>query len=314
MPLIILIFISLLVGCGSKGQRYQGYVEADNLYLASPYSGVLIERVVSRGQWVKKGDLIFKLEPNPEALIIAETEGELLQAKKIYNDLIKPRRPAEIAAIHAQIEQTNAQIRLAELRLQRMKTLYTKNAIDKESMDIAQSRLEELVQQKKQYEANLALAKQGSREETINAQQAQINALTAKVNQAKWQLAQKSVYAPADGIIFDTYYTQGEFVPSQQAVASLLNPTLFNIEFYVPAQALHGLALGKRITFSCDGCPNDNQAEIRYVSSRAEYIPPLVYSDDNLTKLVFRVRAKILNNPAQFKPGQPVVVMGPAYE
>lgn len=298
----------MLVGCGrSDHQHYQGYVEGENLFLASPYSGVLVKKLVNRGQSVKKGDLLFQLEDNPEALIIQQTEAELLQAKRIYKDLENPRRLPEVEAIKAQIEQTNTQIRLAELRVKRTKQLYTKNALDKDSADAAQSRYEELQHIKTQYQANLKLAMQGSREEQLNAQQAQIDALIAKLNQAKWQLEQKKLYAPADGVIFDTYFLRGEFVPNQQAVAALLIPDNLRIEFFVPAKALSGLHVGQKLLFSCDGCGKENHAQINYISPDAEYIPPLVYSDSNSDHLVFRVKAKI-EHPSQYKPGQPVVV------
>ncbi len=112
----------------------------------------------------------------------------------------------------------------------------------------------------------------------------------------------KSGYAPAEGLIFDTYFIKGEFVPSQQAIASLLTPDNIRIEFFVPAIALHYLHVGEKITFTCEGCSDDNQATIRYISPKAEYIPPLVYSNENADKLVFRVKASI-HHPEQFKPG-----------
>lgn len=297
-----------MIGCGKPTvHQYQGYVEGENIYLAAPSSGMLVKRPVNRGQWVKKGDLIFQLDDNPEAMIITQSDAELLQAKRIYNDLIKPRRTPEIAAIKSQIAQANAQLHLAELRVTRTSKLFAKNAGAKDEMDAAQSHYEEILHLKEQYQANLELAMQGSREEQINAQQAQINALIAKLNQAKWQLDQKSGYAPADGLIFDTYFIKGEFVPSQQAIASLLTPDNIRIEFFVPAIALHYLHVGGKITFNCEGCSENNQATIRYISPKAEYIPPLVYSNENADKLVFRVKASI-HHPEQFKPGQPVVV------
>jgi len=305
----ILVSLALvLMGCGKPVvHQYQGYVEGENIYIAAPSSGILIDRAVNRGQRVKKGDLVFKLDENPETMVIAQSEAELLQAKKVYKDLVNPRRTPEIAAIKAQIEQTNAQLRLAELRVMRTSKLFAKNAGAKDEMDAAQSHYEEVFHLKEQYQANLDLAMQGSREEQINAQQAQINALIAKLNQARWQLEQKNRYAPADGIIFDTYFIKGEFVPSQQAVASLLTPDNIRIEFFVPVMGLNNLRIGKNISFTCEGCPKDNQATISYISPTAEYIPPLVYSNENTDKLVFRVKAS-LHNPEQFKPGEPVVV------
>lgn len=158
-----------------------------------------------------------------------------------------------------------------------------------------------------QYEANLKLAQLGSRIYQIKAQQSMVNSLSAKLNNAKWELSQKTIYAPADGVIFDTYYRKGEFIAAQQSVVSLLTPENIRIEFFVPLKYLSKIKVGQKITFDCEGCKKKNPAVIQYVSPEAEYLPPLVYSRENSSKLVFRIKASIMH-PTQFKPGQPVVV------
>ncbi len=311
--LIILLSLLTLLSCSKpRLGHYQGYVEGENIYLASPYSGILEDAFVTRGHQVKKGELLFKLDANPEILKIKESESELLQAKKIYQDLVNPRRPAEIAAINAQILQADAKLKLAQIQVQRYRQLYARNAAAKETYDEAVERADEFAQLKAQYESDLDLAKQGSREEQINAQKAAIGALVAKLEQAKWQLSQKSLYAPADGIIFDTYYKAGEFVNNAKPIASLLTPENIRLEFFVPPQALTLIHLGQKIYFTCDACENNNQATISYISPIAEYVPPLVYSRENDDKLVFRVQAAI-KNAAKYKPGQPIVVTGASY-
>lgn len=128
-------------------------------------------------------------------------------------------------------------------------------------------------QLKLQYEANLALARLGSREDQIKAQQKQVDSLQAKLDEAQWELAQKSIFAPATGVIFDTYYHSGEFVGPQQSVLSLLTPEHIRIEFFVPLSYLGQLKVGQKISFDCDGCQKNNGAVIRYISPDAEYIP-----------------------------------------
>ena len=298
----------ILIGCGnSDHQSYQGYVAGENIYLASPYSGFLVEVLAGRGQPVRKGQLLYKLDADPQQLLLTEASAGLQQAKQIYNDLKKPKRPEELAAIQAQIEQASAQVKLADLRVKRNQTLYQKHVLDKDTFDASLEHYQESIYLKAQYEANLALAKLGSREDQIKAQQSQIAVLTSKMKQAKWELAQKSIYAPADGVIFDTYFRKGEFVAAQKPIAAVLAPENIRIEFFVPDVGLAALHVGKKITFSCDGCSKNNPAVIHYVSPEAEYVPPLVYSLDNRDKLVFRIKANI-SNPMNFKPGQPVVV------
>ena len=306
--LFILVFSAVLCGCsGSAHKNYQGYVEGENIYLASPYSGHLVELLVESGQSIKKNQLLFKLDPEPQKFVIAEASAALEQAKQVYDDLKKPKREPEIQAAEAKIEEVAAQISLAQLRVKRYQTLFDKHVTDKDTLDAALERLHELNAVKVQYEANLSFAKLGSRKDQIKAQLSQVAQHTYKVNQAKWELDQKTVYAPADGIIFDTYYKKGEFVEAQRPVAALLAPDNIRIEFFVPSDGLATLHLDKKITFNCEGCAKNNDAVVNFISPEAEYVPPLVYSRENRDKLVFRIKA-IIRNASAFKPGQPVVV------
>lgn len=297
-----------LIACGRQEERcYQGYIESENIYLASPYSGQLKQLAIQRGAVVKKGQLLFALDPYPELLNVQQTQFELTQAEQTYQNLVAPKRREEIEAIKAQIEQVQAQIVLAELRVKRYRELYAKKVAAKDILDEAVELYKERSNLKKQYQANLALAQQGARVEEIRAQAAQVNALRKRVANAQWMLSQKSLCAPVDGLIYDTYYRPGEFVPAQQPVLSLLSPNLIYVQFYVPLVEANRLSIGKKITFSCETCSEKYPAVISYVSSEAEFVPPLVYSRDNVDKLVFRVQAR-LKAFNRFKPGEPVLV------
>jgi HlyD family secretion protein len=56
---------------------------------------------------------------------------------------------------------------------------------------------------------------------------------------------------------------------------------------------------------SCDGC-QPIEARVSYVSSQAEYTPPVLYSKESRSKLVFLVEARLPK--AQLRPGQPIDV------
>jgi HlyD family secretion protein len=305
---IIVFIIIFLAGCDKSDKpQFQGYIEGENIYLASPNSGKLIHLAVEGGDLVKKGQLLFKLDSQPQAFFLKEYEDEFQQAQHLLNDLMNPRRAPEILAIKAQIEQADADMQLAEIRVNRYRELFKKNAVDKDSLDVAIANLTRQQKLKAQYVANLELAQLGGRDEQIKAQQEQISALSAKYNQAKWQLAQKEMYAPASGLIFDTYYREGEFVGSEKAVLSLLTPENVRVEFFVPVQAISAIKIGTKITISCYGCKKSSEATISYISPEAEYIPPLVYSRENSDKIVFRIKAS-LPDFNHYKPGQPVTV------
>ncbi|KTD79391.1 HlyD family secretion protein [Legionella waltersii] len=306
--ILTIITLFLISACGNNNHRqFTGYVEGENIYLASPFYGTLEQLAVMRGQLVKRGQLLFSLDKNPQQITIASIEAELQQAKNTLDDIKKPRREPEISAIKAQIEQTEALIKLAQIRVNRFQQLYTKQASDKDSLDAAIATLQQQQELKSQYESNLALAQMGNRDDQIKAQENQVKALSEKLKEAQWELSQKTVYAPADGQIFDTYYEPGELVAPQQAVLSLLTPETIRIEFFVPVDYIDNLKLGQKIRFDCIGGKSGNEAVISYISPEVEYLPPVVFSRENSEKLVFRVKAQI-NDAFLFKPGQPVVV------
>lgn len=307
----VLLAFLLLAGCSKPGgQSYQGYVEGENVFLASPNSGVLKKLLIHRGERVSQGQLLFKLDNDPEQLLVKQRAAELLQAQRTLMDLKRPRRPPEIASIEAQIKQVEARIKLAELRAERRRQLYERKATDRETLDEAIAEKEELEQLKAQYQANLTLARMGSRQDQITAQQARVETLEESLKEAKWQLEQKSIAAPKSGFIFDTYFREGEFVGNQRAVLALLPPENIRIEFFIPVDQLARIHLRQKIRFICYGCNEKSDAVITYISPEAEYIPPLVYSRENTEKLVFRVKASVAD-PWKLKPGQPVTVMLP---
>ncbi|WP_419420101.1 HlyD family secretion protein [Legionella sp. D16C41] len=312
LKLIILILVVLtFLGCNRpKEAAYQGYIEGENIYLASPYSGILEKLAVQRGQLVQKNQFLFALDPNPQAFIIKQYQAQMNQAEHVLQDLLNPRRTQEIAAIEAQIEQVNAQLELSQVGVKRYQQLYERHVVAKDVYDEVVSRYQQLLKSKEQFQANLNLAKQGSRVEQIRAQQAQIISLREKLSDAVWQLRQKKLSAPDAGVIFDTYYREGEFVGSQQPVVSLLTPKNVYIEFFVPVDQLTTIKVGQVIKFKCYSCNQASQATISYISPEAEYLPPLVYSRENDNKLVFRIKANMIMFN-QYKPGQPVTIYLP---
>jgi HlyD family secretion protein len=78
------------------------------------------------------------------------------------------------------------------------------------------------------------------------------------------------------------------------------------VRFYVRETVVSKLALDTELLISCDGCPAPIAAKVSFVSSQAEYTPPVLYSRESRAKLMFLVEARLPG--AQLRPGQPVDV------
>jgi HlyD family secretion protein len=305
---LLFILLSLNACDISTKHSAQGYAESEDLYLTSPYSGTLRSLPVARGDVVKKGDLIFQLDANPEALQVDAINGVLAEEQALLADLKAPKRKPEINAAIEQVNQISSKLSLAKIRMKRFRELYERKAGNLDKSDAAKHRFEELQALKKQKEYELEFLKLGAREEQIFSQAAKIKAVIAKKDFFKWQLAQKSRYAPDAGKVSDTFFVEGEWVPAGKPIAAIQMPQYIWIDFFVPVRLLPKLHTGQTIQLSCAACPS-SEAVVAYIAPEAEYAPPLVYSRENNDKLVFRVRAKPVKS-GLYKPGQPVTVTG----
>lgn len=150
------------------------------------------------------------------------------------------------------------------------------------------------------------------REKRIAAQRAEVSAKEARAAQARWTLEQKRISAPADGLIYDTLYREGEWVPAGSPVVQMLPPGNVKIRFFVPEPLIGGLRLGDRVSVRMDGRPEPFPAVVSYVAPDAEYTPPIIYSNETRSKLVFMVEARPdPESSALLHPGQPVSVSLP---
>jgi HlyD family secretion protein len=97
-------------------------------------------------------------------------------------------------------------------------------------------------------------------------------------------------------------------VPAGTPVVSLLPPFRVKLRFYVPQEDVALARMGGVVSFTCDGCPADLKASIIYVSPRAEFTPPVIYSQTARSKLVFLIEARPEASQAKLSPGLPVTV------
>jgi HlyD family secretion protein len=78
----LLLSAAFLGGCsGNSDREFQGYIEGEYVYVASPLAGALTNLAVARGDEVKAGQLLFALERESEAAALDEAQKNLAQAQ-----------------------------------------------------------------------------------------------------------------------------------------------------------------------------------------------------------------------------------------
>lgn len=309
----LLFFFSLLFllwGCHRNGHVHsQGYIEGRLTYLSSSVSGTLLDIQKPRGSRVSAHDLLFTLDPNPEQHQVKQAAALRDNALANLHNLEKGERPSEINALYAKRKQVESQWQYAKQTLKRYQTLFNKNFITTNELDQAKANEKNLASQLKEIRENLITAELGAREDQIHAAKASLDAAEAALKKAEWALSQKTMLAPDAGIIFDTYYRVGEFVPSNQPIASLITPQNIHIIFFVSEKTLVLIKLNQLIKINIDGEKTNFSAKINYISDKAEYTPPIIYSDKTRDKLIYRVEALPVNGLSEkLHIGQPVTV------
>ena len=248
-----------VAGCSSNSSNvFQGYIEGEYVYVASPLGGALTNLAVARGDEVKAGQLLFELERGSEAAAVQQAEKNLAQAK--------------------------ASLALSEAEYARRQQLRNDQGVIS---------AEELDQTRAQRDAD----------------QAQVESQTAALDKARWSFDQKQQFAPANAFVHDTLYRAGEWVAAGNPVVELLPPGNVKVRFFVPQAALPRIKPGQTVSVTFDGGQHAYSATVNYISTQAEFTPPVIYSRENRAKLVFMIEAKFSPaDAADLRPGQPVDV------
>lgn len=307
---LALVVAVAAAGCDRTASgRYQGYVEGEFVYVASPLAGELETLKVQRGAHVKPGDLLFALEHGSETATRDFAERQLAQARATLEDVKKGKRPSEIESLEAQLGQAKAALVLSEQELARQEKLMQSNATAATDRDHAKSARDQDADHVAELEADLKTAKLGSREDQIAAADAEVKSREAALAKAEWDLAQKQQTATQAGLVYDTLYREGEWVAAGHPVVALLPPPNLKVRAFVPQAVVATIHPGDRAVVHVDGGAGPFTGRVSFISPQVEYTPPVIFSQESRDKLVFMVELRFDDATAtKLNPGQPVDV------
>ena len=298
-----------LAGCARPGPAgYQGYLEGEFVYVASPLAGRLETLAVQKGARVAAGAALFTLERNAEVAAQRQAADQLRAASARLEDLKKGSRPTELAALEARLEQARAASELSKLELARQENLFKTHVISVSDFDTARLNHEQNLHAVDELTSQLATARLGARSDAIAAAEADVSAAAAAKEHADWSVDQKAQAAPKAGLVYDTLYREGEFVAAGNPVVALLPPENLKVRFFVPEADFAALKAGAAVSVAITGHPAPLAAHISYLSPQPEFTPPVLYNRDNRAKLVFMVEAVFDADARDLHPGQPADV------
>lgn len=239
---ILGITLLTLAGCSKREDHgYQGWVEADLIFVSPDEAGRVDTLSVREGESVAMGAPLFAVDP------------ELQQAD---------------------VDMAQASVTNATLAFERAQALFKTSAGTQKTLEDAESTL---------------------------------RTARARLNSAQTRLARRKMLSPVNGSVQQIYYRPGEVVQAGRPVVSLLPPSNIKVRFFVPEAVLPRVALGEPVTIHCDGCKSDIEGKVTFISRTSEFTPPVIYSLDERSKLVFLIEART-GTPGDLRVGQPVDV------
>jgi HlyD family secretion protein len=287
---------------------YQGWIEADTLFIGTETTGRLTKLDVAEGQATEAGTRLFKLDSLSEEAAVAAASATLAQSQAAL-DLAQAaqKRPEEIDVLRASEREASARLELAEQDLDRTRVLVERGTSTRANLDTATATEAANRAALDNVRSQIILAALPARDETLRQAREAVATAQAELASAEAALARRSVSAPATGSVETLYYRAGEVVPAGRPIVALLPPENLRIRFFVPETEIARFSLGQPIRVTCDAC-RPTEAKVSFIAKTAEYTPPEIYSLEERAKLVYRVEA-IPADPKALRPGQPVDVL-----
>jgi len=199
------------------------FARADLIAVAPQVSGRIIELKVQDNQSVRKGDVLFVLDPVPYQLSLARATAALAtlerQISLTQREVNAQRFSA--AASQANVARAAAQLKQATDTLDRVEPLLAEQFVTAESVDQARTA-------RRSAEAALEFARQDARRAQsavsgVDALVARVAELRATVATAEYDLKQTTMRAPFDGRVVDLDISEGEFAATGRRLFTLVD-------------------------------------------------------------------------------------------
>jgi HlyD family secretion protein len=300
----------LVAACkNADPNSFQGYVEGEFVHVASGVAGRLQHLSVQRGQTVEAAAPLFDLESDQETAAVRQADETLSASRAQLADLGSGKRSAEISVLEAQLAQAKASEQQSASQLARDTAQLEAGGISRMQLEASRAKHDVDAARVRELSGQLDVGRMAARPEQVRAQSSQVAAASAALDQSKKRLDEKHVIAAKGGVIVDTLFREGEWVPAGSPVVRMLPPENLKVRFFVPQPAVSRFPVGKKVAIHCPGCAQPIAGTVTYTSTEPEYTPPVIYSNDTREKLVFMIEARPdAAAAASLHPGQPVDV------
>ncbi len=286
---------------------FNGYVEADYLYVAPSSPGRITAIDAREGQTVSAGQRLVTLEDTTQRAAFRAAEANVALASANLDNLKTGSREAEIEVIRASLANAEAEQHLAKTTRDRSLQLLERGLVPPAKVDSDQARLASANALVAELKAQLHVAELPARNAQLLAAKAALDGARAELDRAQSDLLERVITVPVAGTVDRLYFDVGEVAATGAPVLSLYQPDRLRVIFFVPEPLRASLALGADLPVSCDGCPDGLSASLSRLAPNPQYTPPILYSREERARLVFRAEA-VIADAKGLLPGQPVTI------
>src|ERR671919_1008016 len=261
--------------------------------VAPQTSGKVVAVGVDIGSYVRRGQMLVRLDDAELKLRVAQAAAQVNQAKAAVRQAeekiglrpgqaFDPNRVAEVAAARVTLD-------LAEKNLRRAEKLIESGDVSRSFYDEQRARRDQL---KEQYDVALAQARQNYA--GVDVARTNVANAEAQLGLARKNLSYAVIPAPIDGFVAERTADLGEYVSPQQKVATIVRTNPLRIRIDIPEQAIPEVKVGQSVSVTTSAWPDKNFA------GRVARIAPSV----SATSRTLTVEAEIDNSGGALKPGQ----------
>ena len=268
----------MLAACGGNEKEYDatGTFEATETTVFAEQSGALLTFSVNEGD---------NIEANKEVGLIDTTQvwlkiQQLGATKEVYQSQ-KPDMEAQIAA-------TRQQLAKAQQEEQRFHELVADGAAPSKMLDDASSQVKVLQKQ--------LAAQQSALSTSTRSLDKQMAATDVQVSQLRDQLRKCHIVTPTKGTVLEKYVERGEFVIVGKPLFKMADTEAMYLRAYVTSAQLQNIKIGQQVKVFADygdGQKKEYDGTISWISSRSEFTPKTILTDDERADLVYAVKVAI---------------------
>jgi HlyD family secretion protein len=202
-----------------------GYVVAHHtINVNSKVTGRLAWIGVEKGDKVKEGQVIVRLEDQEFRAAYMQAKGAVENAQAYFDELQHGSRPEEIQQAQHNLDEARATVANDRLTLDRIKELAAGGVVSRQQLDDAAAKFEADQQRANSVGKAFELAKIGPRPEERARAQGALNQAQGQLDYAKAQLDATVIRAPVTGTILDRTAEKGELITAQFASAAAGGP------------------------------------------------------------------------------------------